>query len=172
MLISNEYRAQLAQLHREKEDFGTSAVMYAPIVRDLIAKHQPKSFVDYGAGKQALRPYVQGSFGSCAYIPYDPAIPEIAEPPGPADMVMTADVLEHLEPECLDAVMDDLKRLTKKIGFHVVHTGPALNVLPDGRNAHIIQEPPEWWLFHFMSRFDILRFDRMQNGFMILVRAK
>jgi hypothetical protein len=166
-LITDSYRAQLAQLHKERPDFGTSSAMYAPIVKKLIAEYKPKQFVDYGGGKCALRIHV-----SVPYIPYDPAIEEISAPPGPADMVMTSDVLEHLEPECLDSVMDDLQRVTRKIGFHVVHTGAALHHLPNGRNAHIIQQPPEWWLPKFIERFDIIRFDRMSLGFMILVAKK
>lgn len=141
--------------------------MYAPIIGKLIAEYRPKQFVDYGSGKQALKPYI-----TVPYIPYDPAIPEISAPPGPADMVMTSDVLEHLEPECLDAVLDDLKRVTRKIGFHVVHTSAALHHLPDGRNAHIIQQPAEWWLPKIIERFDLIRFERMALGFMVLVAKK
>ena len=167
MLISNEYRAQQAQLHKEKDGFGTSADMYADIVQSLINKYKPKNFLDYGAGKQVMRPYV-----TVPYIPYDPAIEAISKQPPPCDMVMTADVLEHLEMDYLDAVMDDLVRVTKRVGFHVVHTGAAINHLPDGRNAHLIQKPPEWWLPHFINRFNIIRFERMPNGFFILVERR
>lgn len=166
-MISDNYRAQLTQLHTERPDFGTSSVMYAPIVQKLIAQFKPRQFVDYGCGKQALKPHVP-----IPYIPYDPAIPEISAPPGPADFVMTSDVLEHLEPEYLDSVLDDLQRITRKVGFHVVHTGAALHHLPDGRNAHIIQEPAEWWLPKFLERFDLLRFERMSLGFFVLVAKK
>ena len=166
-MISDSYRAQLTQLHTERPDFGTSSVMYAPIVEKLIAQYKPKQFIDYGCGKQAIKPHV-----SVNYIPYDPAIPEVSAPPGAGDMVMTSDVLEHLEPEYLDSVLDDLKRVTRKIGFHVVHTGAALHVLPDGRNAHIIQQPAEWWLPKFMERFDLIKFERMSLGFMVLVAKK
>lgn len=166
-LISDAYREQLRQLHTEKQDFGTSAAMYGATVKGLVAKYSPRQFVDYGAGKQAIRPFVH-----VPYIPYDPAIPEIANLPPEADMVMTADVLEHLEFDCLDAVMDDLQRVTRKIGFHVVHTGEALHHLPDGRNAHIIQKPPEWWMPKFIERFDIIRFERQPVGFFILVSKK
>jgi hypothetical protein len=166
-LISEAYRAQLTQLHTERADFGTSSVMYAPIVKNLIAQYKPKTFGDYGAGKQAIKPHI-----SCVYIPYDPAIESISNPMPPVDIVMTSDVLEHLEPECLDSVLDDLQRVTKKIGFHVVHTGAALHHLPDGRNAHIIQEPAEWWLPKFLERFDLIRFERMSLGFFVLVAKK
>ncbi len=166
-LISDSYRAQLAQLHTERPDFGTSSVMYAPYVKQLINQFKPRTFGDYGAGKMAIKPHV-----SCTYIPYDPAIKMISSPIPPVDMVMTSDVLEHLEPECLEEVMNDLKRVTKKIGFHVVHTGAALHHLPDGRNAHIIQQPPEWWLPKFIDRFDIIRMERMPLGFMVVVAKK
>ena len=166
-LISETYRNQLAQLHNERKDFGTSSAMYGALVKQLISQYKPKSFIDYGCGKQALKPFV-----SCTYIPYDPAIPEVSASPGAADFVMTSDVLEHLEPQHLDAVMDDLQRVTKKVGFHVVHTGAALHHLPDGRNAHIIQESPEWWLPRFVERFDLIKFERMSLGFMVLVAKK
>ena len=50
-LITDSYRAQLAQLHKERPDFGTSSAMYAPIVKKLIAEYKPKQFIDYGGGK-------------------------------------------------------------------------------------------------------------------------
>ena len=166
-LISDSYRAQLAQLHTERPDFGTSSTMYAPYVAQLIRQFRPSNFLDYGCGKQAIKPHI-----TVPYIPYDPAIDYVSSAPPPCDMVMTSDVLEHLEPECLEEVMNDLQRVTKKIGFHVVHTGAALHHLPDGRNAHIIQQPPEWWLPKFIDRFDIIRMERMPLGFMVVVAKK
>lgn len=166
-LISEAYREQLAKLHRDRPDFGTSSTMYADFVLSLIERFKPKNFLDYGCGKQALKPFIP-----IPYIPYDPAITAVSSSPPPCEFVMTSDVLEHLEPECLDAVMDDLQRVTKRIGFHVVHTGAALHHLPDGRNAHIIQQPPEWWLPKFIERFDIIRMERMALGFMVVVAKK
>jgi hypothetical protein len=50
-----------------------------------------------------------------------------------------------------------------------VHTGPAKKILPDGRNAHLIQQPPSWWLPKFMERFELVQFRRMEMGFWIVV---
>ena len=114
-LISDSYRAQLAQLHTERPDFGTSSTMYAPYVNNLINQFKPKNFLDFGSGKQAIKPFI-----TVPYIPYDPAIPEIANAPPPCEMVMTSDVLEHVEAECLEAVMDELQRQqVTKIGLLV-----------------------------------------------------
>jgi hypothetical protein len=51
--------------------------------------------------------------------------------------------------------------------------GPALKTLPDGRNAHLIQEPVEWWLPKIMQRFDLQTFQMSsERGFYVIVYAK
>jgi hypothetical protein len=70
-------------------------------------------------------------------------------------MVACIDVLEHIEPDLLDNVLDHLASLTELVLLATVHTGPASKVLSDGRNAHLIQQPMEWWLPKFMSRWDL-----------------
>ena len=72
----------------------------------------------------------------------------------------------------MPGVLDDLRDLTTGHGIYTVHTGPAVKVLPDGRNAHLIQQPPSWWLPRFMARFDLVQFQRMPQGFWVLVEAK
>jgi hypothetical protein len=86
-------------------------------------------------------------------------------------MVCCIDVLEHIEPDLLDNVLDDLKRVTKRIGFFTVSTSPAEKTLPDGRNAHLIQAAPEWWLPKFMERFELHVFQRTPDGFCIVCMA-
>ena len=74
------------------------------------------------------------------YYPFDPAFSEYGEPKQ-ADLVCCIYVLEHVEPEHLNAVLDDLKRIVIKVGLFTIHTGPAVKTLSDGRNAHLIQKP-------------------------------
>ncbi len=68
-------------------------------------------------------------------------------------------------------MLDDLQRVTSGHGVFTVHTGPAVKVLADGRNAHLIQQPPDWWLPKFMSRFDLVVFQAMPQGFWVVVQA-
>ena len=72
---------------------------------------------------------------------YDPAIPDWADAPEPCEMVACIDVLEHIEPELIGNVLDDLQRVTRSIGLFTMATMPAVKVLEDGRNAHLIVEP-------------------------------
>ena len=88
--------------------------------------------------------------GRCKELPvpiwsYDPSVDREAESPRPADVVICADVLEHVEGEKILFVLDDLRRVTKQVGYFVIHTGPSSKTLADGRNAHILQRDKEWW---------------------------
>jgi hypothetical protein len=76
---------------------------------------------------------------------YDPAIPDKQASPRPADLCVATDVLEHIEPEKLHFVLEDLRRCTLRVGYFVIHTRQSSKVLPDGRNTHLIQRGRIWW---------------------------
>jgi hypothetical protein len=139
-LISAEYRALNTQLHRENLAYGVGGGRHAATVKKLRSCDGVESVLDYGAGKGYLAKALDFPIWQ-----YDPAIPEIAETPRPADLVVCTDVLEHIEPERLTYVLGDLRRCVKRIGYFVIHTGPASKTLPDGRNTHLIQHGETWW---------------------------
>lgn len=166
MLITPEYRAQQQHLH-DTTPYGTASIQYAPLVAQMIDRLSVAHLLDYGCGKNmnlartmfgennALRPKLthipRGE--EFKYQAYDPAVPELSGAPTPAGMVACIDVLEHIEPDCLDEVLDHLQVLTQGVLFVTVHTGPAMKILPDGRNAHINQQPMEYWLPKLWVRF-------------------
>ncbi len=78
--------------------------------------------------------------------------------PDPADMVCMLDVAEHIEPECLDAVLRHFASKCIKAAVVTIALKPALKHLPDGRNAHLIVQPAHWWMEKFSAHFDIIRF--------------
>jgi uncharacterized Rossmann fold enzyme len=142
-VISAEYRDLNAQLHRDNLFYGVGGGKYAPLVKTLMDKIGTRSVLDYGCGKGYL-----ASTLAQEGIPiweYDPAVPGKSEAPRPADLVICTDVLEHVEPDHIVAVLLDLKRVTRKVGYFVVHTGPSSKSLPDGRNAHVLQRSRKWW---------------------------
>lgn len=70
-------------------------------------------------------------------------------------------------------VLDDLARVTAGVGLFTVCRGPAVKTLPDGRNAHLIQQPPAWWLPKFIERFELATFNRMPpTDFWVVVERK
>ena len=171
-LITDAYRAQQQALH-ENEAYGVASVHFAPLVAKIVAGNKVGELLDYGAGKGRLGEALDKLKARPRKLRhYDPAVPKWAATPAPAEMVACIDVLEHIEPELIDNVLDDLARLTGRLGFFTIHTGPAAKELPDGRNAHLIQEPPAWWLPKLLARFELERFERTKGGFMVLVTPK
>jgi hypothetical protein len=165
-LISEDYRKQLQELHEKSKGFGTSSAMHTDSIKMVIDRYKCDDMLDYGCGKQALKTALKIKEG---YYGYDPAIPEYSDVPEPRDLVICTDVLEHVELGMVDPVIQDLARVTKKVGFFVIHTGPAFNVLPDGRNAHITQQPARWWLLRLCKHFDIDLVQKSKYGFLVIV---
>jgi len=142
------------------------------MVTRIVEVMQVGHLLDYGAGsnmslKETLTPQIEGF----VYQAYDPGVPELSDDPEPAEMVCCIDVLEHIEPDCLDDVLDHLAELTEVILFATVHTGPAGKTLPDGRNAHLIQEEMPFWLPLFWERWEIHSVTRRPNGFEVIANA-
>ena len=152
-LISDDYRTQQETLH-ENPNYGVASVQYAPIVSEICNTLEVQHLLDYGAGKCRLFQHLKVKHPMKLQA-YDPGVAKLSAHPVPAEMVACIDVLEHIEPEYLNNVLDDLARLTECVAFLTIHTGPAVKVLADGRNAHLTQQPLEWWLPKLWERFDI-----------------
>jgi hypothetical protein len=168
-LITEEYRGMQQQLH-QNPNYGIASVDYAPLVAQVLDVAGARELLDYGAGKGRLGLTLKQQMKRpLAIRHYDPAIPEWSARAEPCGFVACIDVLEHIEPILLDNVLDDLQRVTAGVGVFTVHTGAAVKVLPDGRNAHLIQQPSAWWLPKFLTRFELRRFDSMENGFWVIV---
>jgi hypothetical protein len=168
MLITDEYKEMQAELHKNP-DYGVSSTIFAPIVDLVISEYQIKELLDYGAGKCRLRDSLEQPV---KYTPYEPSNPLWGATPEPCELVACIDVLEHIEPELLDNVLDDLKRLVLSYGIFTIHTGAAMKVLPDGRNAHLTQENWDWWRVKLSNRFDIVKHLAIDNGIIVLVKYK
>ena len=174
MLISEEYRQQQAALHATGQ-YGVAGGDFAKRVAMILKEMQAKELLDYGAGSRLSLKMGLDELGVTGYryTPYEPAVPEHSKSPEPSEFVCCIDVLEHIEPELLDNVLDDLKRVTKGVGFFTIHTGKAGKTLPDGRNAHLIQQPAEWWLPKILERWELRSFSaRPPKGFSVLVVRK
>jgi hypothetical protein len=166
-LISDEYKALNAQLHHENLGYGVGGAKHADTVRKLCERLKTQSVLDYGCGK--------GYLGKELPFPiweYDPAVPGKQETPRPADIVVCTDVLEHIEPEKLMFVLDDIKRCVKKVGYFTIHTGPAQKTLPDGRNTHLIQKKADWWREALSEFFEVGKISEAGPELHVVVGSK
>lgn len=170
-LISPQYQAQQRELH-ENESYGEASVSYAPIVSLYCNKLEITSLLDFGCGKARLFEHLKVDHKMTLQA-YDPGVPRFSKPPIPSQMVACIDVLEHIEPDHLEAVLDELQRLTLEVGLFSICSAAAMKSLPDGRNAHLIQQPMEWWLPKIWERFDLQCMQKMDEfNFFVVVYAR
>ncbi len=162
-LISAPYRELNARLHRDNLAYGVGGAKHAPTVLKLADSLKTRSVLDYGCGKGYLQKELPFPIWE-----YDPAIPEKSESPRPADLVVCTDVLEHVEPDRLHYVLDDLRRCVLQVGYFVIALRPATKTLADGRNTHLIVKPRKWWVAQ-LKRFFVVGKAIEANGLLFVI---
>lgn len=156
-MYSAEYKALLVQAHTDDPAWGTTAPRHARDVAEMARAAGTRNILDYGAGKGELARELESIFPEAFDVAeYDPAIEGKDASPEPCKMVACIDVIEHVEPECIDAVLDDLQRCITGTGYLVISTQKALKILSDGRNAHLLIKPFSFWQAAISSRFKVV----------------
>tara|TARA_B100002019_G_scaffold290722_1_gene309074 strand:- start:7036 stop:7569 length:534 start_codon:yes stop_codon:yes gene_type:complete len=169
--ISKDYLEEQINLHKNK-NYGSASLLHVPVIIKILNETGITSISDYGAGKKRLLEGItnSGFKNKIEYFPYDPAFPEYGDP-RPAELVTVIDVMEHIEPEYLNTVLDNIKNITQKLCYFSISTSPAKKELSDGRNAHLLQHPPRWWLPKICARFEIQFMQKNSKGFVVLAGA-
>lgn len=148
-----------------------AAQAHAYAIAVLATRIGVTELLDYGCGKQKLKEALEPE--GFTVRGYDPAIPGLDTPPAPADLVVCLDVLEHIEPECLEAVLLDLKRVTRRTGVFSVCTRPSVRKLADGSNPHRIIESEAWWIERLGHHFntEVIQSDP-PDQFIVMVKPR
>jgi hypothetical protein len=158
--ISPSYLELQKQFHLDRPDYGISGAKHVEPVLNFAKQLDTRDILDYGCGKATLQKGLPFPIQN-----YDPCMPEYSKRPQPASLVVCTDVLEHIEIECLKDVLDDIRTLTLQMLFVNVACRPAAKFLPDGRNAHLLQESPNWWLTWLLPRFALHSFQATAGDF-------
>jgi Methyltransferase domain len=155
-LITAGYAREQKRLHADPS-YGSGSHRHAYLVTGIAKIEGCDTILDYGAGKGTMGNVLRSVGLDVAE--YDPGYPGKEARPQPADLVTCLDVLEHIEPECLASVLDDLAKLTKKrLLVDIACKFTKFRWLSDGRNSHLIVNEPEWWQGKFIKRnFRVLR---------------
>lgn len=141
-LASPEYRGMLQHEHATS-NWGKGGWSWAEKISVYALEVSCKDVLDYGCGQGTLKPALAKLGYKCGE--YDPGIPGKDIPPKLADLVVSTDVFEHIEPEKVAAVLKHTFLLAKRAGFFAIAKQPAKKILSDGRNAHLVCQPTEWW---------------------------
>ena len=167
MLITTDYRKELEQIHQDDEDWGTGSRGNIIRICNFIYANNVKRFVDYGCGKgEGLRWILP-----VVITNYDPALPQWSADPEPEDYLLCMDVLEHVEPECIEDVMEHIMSKFNKKALLGISLEKARKLLSDGRNSHLLIKPIEWWI-SLLQRFCTIERIEFVNGIVTITDPK
>ena len=168
--ISEYYLRQQKELHFWGDyGIGANSEECAALVRRLVPRG--RTVLDYGSGKHGHMKRLLGN--DYLVCEYDPCIPGKDAEPFRSSVVVCSDVLEHIEPGILDAVLRHIHEHCIDNAIFVIATTPAVKTLSDGRNAHLIIQSMGWWQRRLFDFFNIdTTSDRTEENGTILIIAR
>jgi 2-polyprenyl-3-methyl-5-hydroxy-6-metoxy-1,4-benzoquinol methylase len=169
-LISEEYKRLNQRLHDDNVMYGVNGNRHTKTVLQLQEATKSKSIGDYGCGKGSLARELAKH--DIAIFEHDPCVKGKEEPLPPVDLLVCTDVLEHIEPDKLQFVLDDMRRCCKKVGYLVISTRKAVKVLADGRNAHLIVKDKHWWRAQLKQFFTVGKIFESKDEIHVIVTPK
>lgn len=147
-MITDQYKKHLSSLHQQHR-FVESNFWYDDI-RSYInqSTNRPASILDFGCAHGGLIQKLKNDFPDVTCIDgYDPGVKQYENKPTKYyDLLISTDVIEHIEPQYLDQTLAYIDSLFAKDAWIIIACYPAKKFLPDGRNAHLIIENPDWWI--------------------------
>lgn len=169
--ISDEYRALNRREHEAADGYGIRGHLHLKHVLHLAERSKSTSVLDYGCGQATLAKHAR-RVSEIPFACYDPAIPEYAADPEPADLVSCTDVLEHIEPLYLGSVLEHIATLAQRAVYLQIACRPAKRVLSDGRNAHLIVREPHQWFDMIREHFEIIEYKAAPGHSVIIIGRK
>lgn len=163
-VISDSQRKLNQELHQIRQDFGnrpTGAGLAENLSSAILKCHKinmANSILDYGTGKGKLIKHLKKKLPPNILVDgYDPAVDEFSSKSDKQyDIVTCLDVLEHVELDSINKVLEDIHQSTKNICYLIIDLQPAMKKLSDGRNAHILIAPSDWWIGKVSNLFPIV----------------
>ncbi|MBX9758621.1 MAG: class I SAM-dependent methyltransferase [Beijerinckiaceae bacterium] len=153
---------QQYRLIHSREAYGNTSVKNLPYILPLIDELKPASIIDFGCGQSSLADELAKATGART-VRYDPAIPQHSvKPEGKFDLLVNVDVLEHVPEDELEPIIADMAAFAKD-ALIIIDMGPAVLILPDGRNAHVTQHDQDWWAMKLGAHFPYLEPIRVRS---------
>jgi len=151
-MIRQEYKEQLRQTRAANPTWGSSAVRNGGAMVVNYLNHcnrritrNVQRVLDFGCGTGTLGDHIREHCAGIEVVSYDPSVRGLDSlPTGEFDAIVSVDVLEHVEPNDLDATLAWMRERTLR-QLHHIDCNDTKDRLPDGRDVHLIIQEPEWW---------------------------
>lgn len=167
--MENNFIEASKQLHTDNIKYGAASeysnpktMKYRLTIPQAIKAAQKfssiQSILDHGTGKGGLLETLsQHKDLSITATGYDPAVPKFSKLPSlKYNIVISIDVLEHIGIDYIGSTLSEISNLTESFFFFCIDLIPASKRLKDGRNAHTLIAPSDWWLQQIKSKFKLI----------------
>jgi len=137
-----------------RSKWGTTGPKYAGagVIRMLDERPYIESVLDFGAGKGELGSYIEQHLPGRVrkWTNYDPGMPAYDKLPDKQfDLVISTDVLEHVEPHLIPETLQQLDERTRLVCYSNIACYPTGSLFMEGpyigQDMHISLHRPEWW---------------------------
>mgnify|MGYP000520649013 CR=1 FL=1 len=136
-------KEELLKYKQLRQPYGHTSHKYINTLQAVVDKLKPNSILDYGCGVSPLLDMIKNVDHKAWY---DPALELYNKlPEGKFDLVLCADVLEHIPEDLLDEFFLKIEEKSENAIF-VISTRTAKSLLPNGRNCHETVKPTKWWI--------------------------
>jgi len=156
--ISEEYQALNVEHHNSRV-WGVAGGKWVNLISEILKQNDARTVLDYGAGRGVLSEGLRGK--GYLVTEYDPGVIGKALKPVDGivfDYIVSTDVFEHIEREFVENALDEIRDYMKVGGVFVICLGIAKkHWLKDGRNAHVLVRPREWWRKQLLKRFPVVK---------------
>jgi hypothetical protein len=143
MTFESLEQANLFHKQNKNNWIGEALAEYKHDINKIIKEFDVKSILDYGCGKAEFQKYIFEK--NLKITNFDPAYEEFSKKPvGFFDLVLCIDVMEHIEESKVEEVFADIFSYSNKV-FLTISCYPAIQTLPNGKNAHYTIKEPNWW---------------------------
>jgi len=145
MALTKEYHELLKKMHVKKPKWGRNFRDrdIPKMMKEAIETFAPKSILDFGCGAGVLVNKLKHLYPNINVTGWDPRFE--GKMPEKVDMIISTDVLEHVEPNLVQETLVDLGKRSEICQYHLIACFKAVAILPDGRNAHLTVRTPDWW---------------------------
>ena len=142
---------------------GKSTLIYAKLIKQIIRKNNIESMLDYGCGKGFYYENPSNAYGlnidslksywGIDIDLYDPCFQKNSylNEKKKYDLIICIDVLEHIPSHDIEWILEKIIKKAKKYVFINVACHSAIALLPNGKNAHINVNSPDWWHQKFLN---------------------
>ena len=169
--MENSFIEASKNLHKDNKEYGAASEYSDPksmkfrltiptAIKAAQNIYPIQSLLDHGTGQGGLISTLnQEENLELNAQGYDPGVPTFSKKPtSKYDIVTSIDVLEHVGKPFIHSTLHEISDITGKFFFFCIDLLPASKKTTDGRNAHFLIAPTEWWIYQIKNEFKIITF--------------